>query len=51
MDISARRYYTDRQDIMDKVKTKATKRQIVYNLTELKKTEFASFRICFINNC
>ena len=30
---------------MDKVKTKATKRQIVYNLSESKKTEFASIGI------
>ena len=45
MDISARRYQADRQDIMDKVKTKATKLQIVYNLSESKKTEFASIGI------
>ena len=30
---------------MDKVKTKATKRQIVYNLSESKRTEFASIGI------
>ena len=45
MGISARRYREDRQDIMDKVKTKATKRQIVYNLIESKRTEFASIAI------
>ena len=45
MGISARRYRADRQDIMDKVKTKATKRQIVYNLSESKKTEFSSIGI------
>ena len=45
MGISARRYRADRQDIMDKVKTKATKRQIVYNLSESKRTEFASIGI------
>ena len=45
MGISARRYRADRQDIMDKVKTKATKRQIVYNLLESKRTEFASIGI------
>ena len=33
MDISARRYRADRQDIMDKVKTKAQDRQIIYNLS------------------
>ena len=41
MGISARRYRADRQDIMDKVNTKTTKRQIVYNLSESKRTEFA----------
>ena len=45
MGISARRYRADRQDIMDKVKAKATKRQIVYNLSESGKTEFASIGI------
>ena len=45
MGISARRYRADRQDIMDKVKTKATKRQIVYNLSESGRTEFASIGI------
>ena len=45
MGISARRYQANRQDIMDKVKTKATKRQIVYNLSESKRTEFASIGI------
>ena len=45
MGISARRYREDRQDIMDKVKTKSTKRQIVYNLSESKRTEFASIGI------
>ena len=46
MGILARRYRADRQDIMDKVKTKSTKRQIlVYNLSESKKTEFALIEI------
>ena len=45
MGISARRYRTDRQDIIDKVKTKATKRQIVYNLSESNRMEFASIGI------
>ena len=45
MGISARRYRADRQDIMDKVKTKAQDRQIVYNLSESKGTEFASMGI------
>ena len=40
--ISARRYRADSQDIMDKVKTKAKDRQIVYKLLESKRTEFAS---------
>ena len=33
MGISARRYRADRQDIMDKVETKAQDRQIVYNFS------------------
>ena len=45
MGISARRYRADRQDIMDKVKTKATQRQIVYNLSQSGRTEFASIGI------
>ena len=45
MGISPRRYRADRQDIMDKVKTKALDRQIVYNRSESKKTEFASMGI------
>ena len=45
MGISACRYRADRQDIMDKVKTKATKRQILYNLSESKKMKFASIKI------
>ena len=45
MGISARRYRADRQDIMAKVKTKATDRKIVYNLPESKRTEFASMGI------
>ena len=45
MGISAHQYRADRQDIMDKVKTKARKRQIVYNLSESKRTEFASIGI------
>ena len=53
MGISARRYWADRQDIMDKVKSKATKRQIVFNLSESKRTEFASIGIfvLIIVNC
>ena len=42
MPISPRRYQPDRQVIMDKVKTKAQDRQIVYNLSESNRTEFAS---------
>ena len=45
MGISARRYRADRQDILDKVKTNAQDRQIVYNLSESTKTEFASMEI------
>ena len=45
MGISPRRYRANRQDIMDKVKTKVTKRQIVYNLSESKRTKFASIEI------
>ena len=45
MGISARRYRADRQDIIDKVKTKATERQIGYNLSESKRTKFASIVI------
>ena len=45
MGISARRYRADRQDIMAKVKIKATDRKIVYNLPESKRTEFASMGI------
>ena len=45
MGISARRYRADCQDRMDKVKTKASKRQIVYNLPESGRTEFASIGI------
>ena len=45
MNISVCRYRADRQDIMDKVKTKATERKIVYNLPESKTTEFASMGI------
>ena len=45
MGISPGRYRADRQDIMDKVKTKAQDRQIVYNLSESKRTEFASMGI------
>ena len=45
MGISARRYRADRQDIINKVKTKATDRKIVYNLPESKRTEFASMGI------
>ena len=45
MGILPRRYRADRQDIMDKVKTKAQDCQIVYNLSEPKRTEFASMGI------
>ena len=45
MGISAGRYRADRQDIMHKVKTKSTDRQRVYNLSESKRTEFASMGI------
>ena len=45
MGISARRYRADRQDIINKVKTKAQDRQIVYNLSESNTTEFASMGI------
>ena len=48
MGISARRYRADRQDIIDKVITKATERQIVYNLSESKRTEFASIGIILL---
>ena len=41
MGISVRRYRADRQGIMNKVKTKAQDRQIVYNLSESNRTEFA----------
>ena len=34
-----------REDIMDKMKTKAQPSQIVYNLSESKRTEFASIEI------
>ena len=45
MGISARRYRADRQDIMNKVKTKAQDSQIVFNLSESNRTEFASMGI------
>ena len=45
MGISPRRYRADRQDIMDKLKTKAQDRQIVYNLSESKRTQFDSMGI------
>ena len=45
MGISARQYWANRQDIMDKVQTTATKRKIVHNLLESGRTEFASIRI------
>ena len=50
MGISSRRYRRDHQDIMDKVKTKATDRKIVYNLPESKRTEFASMGIFVLIN-
>ena len=43
--MSARRYRADRQDIMAKVKTKATDSKIVYNLPVSKRTEFSSMGI------
>ena len=45
MGISARRDRADRQNIMNKVKTKATEREILYNLLESNRTEFASMEI------
>ena len=45
MGISPRRYRANRQDLMDKVKLKAQDRQIIYNLSESKRTEFASMGI------
>ena len=45
--MSARRYRADRQDIINKVKAKVQNRQIVYNLSELKRTLFASIRILY----
>ena len=45
MGILDRRYRADRQDIMDKIKTKTQDRQIVYNFTESKRTEFSSIGI------
>ena len=45
MGITPRGYLTDRQDIMDIMKTKTQNRQIVYNLSESKRTEFASMGI------
>ena len=44
MGISTSLYQANRLDIMDKVKTKATKSQIVYNLSESRRTEFASIK-------
>ena len=46
--MSARRYRADRQDIKDKTKTKVQDRQIVYNLSETKRMEFASMGIFVI---
>ena len=53
MVISTRRYRADRQDLMDKVKTRAQDRQIIYNLSASKRTEFASMGIfvLIIVNC
>ena len=45
MGISVCRCRAGRQDIMDKVKIKAQDRQIVYNISESNKTEYASIRI------
>ena len=41
MGISARRYRADSQHKMNKEKTKAQDRQIVYNLSEWNRTKFA----------
>ena len=41
MNILACRYRVDYLHMMEKVKTKATKRQIVYNLSQSKRTKFA----------
>ena len=52
MGISAHQYRADSQDIMDKVTTITHDRQIVYNLSESKKTEFAlikSFVFIIVN--
>ena len=45
MGILARRYQEDRQDLMNKVKTKATKRHRVYNLSKSKRTKFVTIKI------
>ena len=45
MGISVLQYRADRPDIMNNVKTKAQDRQIVYNLLESNRTEFASMGI------
>ena len=45
MGISPRRYLANRQDIMDKVKTKAQYRHIIFNLSESKMREFSSIKI------
>ena len=45
MGMSARRYWADRQNILDKVKTNAQAGQIVYNLSESTRTKFASMGI------
>ena len=45
MGISPSRYRADRQNKINKVKTKAQDCQIVYNLSESKRTEFASMGI------
>ena len=53
MGISTCRYRADRKNTMDKVKTKAQDRDIVYNLSKSKRTEFASIGIVvlIIVNC
>ena len=45
MGISAHRYRADSHDIMDNKKIKVQDRQMLYNLSELKRTEVASMGI------
>ena len=48
LSISLRQNLAVRQDIMDQVNAKAQDRQIVYNLSILTRTDFASIRIFII---